>query len=139
MKANADHGYLKVGRLRDAVRRKGGLVEAAGCMSWRLNKADFDKQKGTHNKEAMRRIVEQDEPPGLLAYLGGKAIGWCAVAQENGHVRNSYKGSNKLLQRRGLESLRHTPRLPIAARCLMHLCGRACHPLLREDPDPGQS
>ena len=72
MKANADHGYLKVGRLRDAVRRKGGLVEAAGCMSWRLNKADFDKQKGTHNKEAMRRIVEQDEPPGLLAYLGGK-------------------------------------------------------------------
>ena len=64
-----------------------GACGGCWCMSWRLNKADFDKQKGMLNKEAMRRVVEQDEPPGLLAYRDGKAIGWCAVAPREVYIR----------------------------------------------------
>jgi GNAT superfamily N-acetyltransferase len=64
-----------------------GAFGGCWCMSWRLNKADFDNQKGMHNKEAMRRVVEQDNPPGLLAYLGGLAIGWCAVAPREVYIR----------------------------------------------------
>ncbi|HSN57983.1 MAG TPA: hypothetical protein VLR72_00715 [Clostridiaceae bacterium] len=64
-----------------------GACGGCWCMSWRLKKADFDKQKGMQSKEAMRRIVEQDEPPGLLVYLRGKAIGWCAVAPREVYIR----------------------------------------------------
>jgi GNAT superfamily N-acetyltransferase len=56
-------------------------------MSWRLNKADFEKHKGEANKESMKKLVEANEPTGLLAYLDGKAIGWCAVAPREVYVR----------------------------------------------------
>jgi len=30
--------------------------------------------------EALRALVEAGEAPGLLGYLGGRPVGWCAVA-----------------------------------------------------------
>lgn len=50
------------------------------CMWWRLTRAEFEKQKGQGNKEAMKGIVDSGEVPGLLAYANGQPIGWCAVA-----------------------------------------------------------
>lgn len=50
------------------------------CMSWRLKKSDFERQKGDANKIAMKTLVEQNEKVGILAYIDGVPIGWCAVA-----------------------------------------------------------
>jgi GNAT superfamily N-acetyltransferase len=49
-------------------------------MLWRLSRSDFEQQKGDSNKAAMKRIVESGETPGILAYVRGQPVGWCAVA-----------------------------------------------------------
>ena len=49
-------------------------------MWWRLRRSEFERHKGEGNKRAMKRIVESGEIPGILAYEGGTAIGWCSVA-----------------------------------------------------------
>jgi GNAT superfamily N-acetyltransferase len=35
----------------------------------------------------MKRIVDQGEIPGILAYLGRRAIGWCAVSPRKKYIR----------------------------------------------------
>ena len=57
-----------------------GACGGCWCMLWRLKRADFEKQKGSTNKRALRKIVESGKPAGVLAYHGGQPVGWCAVA-----------------------------------------------------------
>lgn len=49
-------------------------------MFWRMSRARFETEKGPGNKRAMKRLVTSGAVPGLLAYLDGAAVGWCAVA-----------------------------------------------------------
>jgi len=49
-------------------------------MWWRLTRAEYERQKGEGNKQAMQAIVASGEVPGLLAYEGEKPIAWCSVA-----------------------------------------------------------
>ena len=49
-------------------------------MLWRLERSQFENQKGEKNRVAMRRIVDSGEIPGILAYANNHPIGWCAVA-----------------------------------------------------------
>jgi len=48
-------------------------------MWWRLERAQFNRQRGPGNKRALKRIVKNGPPPGLLAYAGGRPVGWCAL------------------------------------------------------------
>lgn len=48
-------------------------------MYWKLKRSDFDKQKGDGNRKAMETIVNDGKTPGILAYVGRKPVGWCAV------------------------------------------------------------
>ncbi|MBM3836830.1 MAG: GNAT family N-acetyltransferase [Verrucomicrobia bacterium] len=57
-----------------------GACGGCWCMTWRLKRADFLRQKGDGNKAAFRKIVKSGQVPGVLAYADGQAIGWCAVA-----------------------------------------------------------
>jgi GNAT superfamily N-acetyltransferase len=50
------------------------------CMWWRVTRAQFNTHKGEGNKRAFQRLIEGGEVPGLLAYLDGQAVAWCAVA-----------------------------------------------------------
>ncbi|HKJ51609.1 MAG TPA: GNAT family N-acetyltransferase [Gammaproteobacteria bacterium] len=50
------------------------------CMLWRLSPADFEAGKGDCNRKAIRRLAESARSPGILAYVGGDAVGWCALA-----------------------------------------------------------
>jgi GNAT superfamily N-acetyltransferase len=50
------------------------------CMWWRLRRSEYEKKKGGGNKQAFRKIVESRAPTGVLAYVGGRPVGWCAVA-----------------------------------------------------------
>ena len=49
-------------------------------MVWRLKRAEFERGKGAGNRSAMRQLVEAGAMPGILAYLNGEPVGWCAVA-----------------------------------------------------------
>lgn len=57
-----------------------GASGGCWCMWWRLRRSEYEKQKGAGNKRAFRGIVDSGLPTGVLAYAGGKPIGWCAVA-----------------------------------------------------------
>ena len=57
-----------------------GACGGCWCMAWRLPAAEFQAGKGVKNRRALKRLVESGEAPGILAYDGRKAVGWCAVA-----------------------------------------------------------
>jgi len=57
------------------------------CMSWRLNRAQFEKQKGKVNNEAMKKLVHAGEIPGMLAYYENNPVAWCSVAPREKFVR----------------------------------------------------
>ena len=56
-------------------------------MAWRRSRPDFDAGKGAGNKRAFRNLVVNDEQPGVLAYVAGEPIGWCAVAPRDVYIR----------------------------------------------------
>jgi GNAT superfamily N-acetyltransferase len=57
-----------------------GACGGCWCMSWRIARSEFNRQKGEGNKQAMKAIVDSGEVPGIIAYDGDKPIGWCSVA-----------------------------------------------------------
>lgn len=57
-----------------------GAAGGCWCMWWRLDCREFARRKGEGNRQALRALVEGGEVPGLLAYVGGEPIGWCAMA-----------------------------------------------------------
>lgn len=59
---------------------KNGANAGCWCMFWRLERAMFKKTKGEGNRQILKQIVEGDEQPGILAYDGTQAVGWCGIA-----------------------------------------------------------
>jgi GNAT superfamily N-acetyltransferase len=45
-----------------------------------LPRKQWSANASAGNKRAIKRLVEAGEVPGLLAYAGKEAIGWCSVA-----------------------------------------------------------
>ena len=57
-----------------------GACGGCWCMSPRQTASEYEKKKGPANRRAMRRLVHSGKrPPGLLAYLGREAVGWCSI------------------------------------------------------------
>lgn len=51
------------------------------CMFFRLNKSDFEEGKSNDgNKNAMKQLVEDNQPTGLLGFYEEIPIAWCAFA-----------------------------------------------------------
>lgn len=50
------------------------------CMTWRLPRAHFEKGKGDSNRAAFHQRVHSGVPPGVLAYVENRPVGWCAIA-----------------------------------------------------------
>lgn len=48
------------------------------CMYWRIGRS-YRKRPPPENRAALREIVEQGPPPGLVATDGETAVGWCQV------------------------------------------------------------
>jgi GNAT superfamily N-acetyltransferase len=61
-----------------------GIKGACGncwCMYYRLTRADFNEGKADEgNKRAMKELVWEDKPTGILGFYEGQAIAWCAFA-----------------------------------------------------------
>jgi len=66
---------------------KNGACAGCWCMWWRLPAAQWRAQKGAGNRRAIQKLVQTGTAPGLLAYAGGQAVGWCAVAPRKDYVR----------------------------------------------------
>ncbi|MDX2179314.1 MAG: GNAT family N-acetyltransferase [Bryobacteraceae bacterium] len=45
------------------------------CMYWRIGSA-YRNRAGGDNKSDFRQLVREDDPPGHLAFDGGKPVGW---------------------------------------------------------------
>jgi GNAT superfamily N-acetyltransferase len=57
---------------------KTGACNGCWCMYWRIGGA-YTKRRREENKADFRRIVRRGPPPGLLAFDGDAAVGWCQL------------------------------------------------------------
>jgi len=53
----------------------------------RVSSGEFARGKGSGNRRAFRRLVRSGDPPGLLAYAGRDAVGWCALGPREAYRR----------------------------------------------------
>jgi GNAT superfamily N-acetyltransferase len=56
-----------------------GACNGCWCMYWRLGAA-YRSRPRAKNKSSFREIVKHGPPPGLLAFDGNLAVGWCLLA-----------------------------------------------------------
>jgi GNAT superfamily N-acetyltransferase len=55
-----------------------GACSGCWCMYWRIGAA-YRKRPSELNREDFRKIVDTGPPPGLLAFDGDQAVGWCQL------------------------------------------------------------
>lgn len=56
-----------------------GACGGCWCMYWKLPRREFESLRGEGTRQALKALVESGEVPGLLAYVDGEPVGWCAV------------------------------------------------------------
>jgi len=64
-----------------------GACGGCWCMSWLLTKKEFDANKGAGNKRKMKKLVNSNAEPGILAYHDNEPVGWCAIAPREKYIR----------------------------------------------------
>jgi GNAT superfamily N-acetyltransferase len=57
-----------------------GPVGGCWCMLWRCSRKEHDANKGEGNRRALKALVEDGTPPGILVYRDGEPAGWCSIA-----------------------------------------------------------
>src|SRR5882757_3009627 len=57
---------------------KKGACNGCWCMYWRIGSA-YRKRPSDQNKSAFREVVKRGPPPGLIAFDGDLAVGWCQL------------------------------------------------------------
>ena len=55
-----------------------GACAGCWCMYWRIGSAYYRRPR-EKNKAAFREVVRRGPPPGLLAFDGDVAVGWCQL------------------------------------------------------------
>jgi GNAT superfamily N-acetyltransferase len=69
----------RFGDLVDLFGPERGANSGCWCMWWRMDGAAWKAMPRDEKRERFRAIVEAGPSPGILAYEGERAIGWCAV------------------------------------------------------------
>jgi GNAT superfamily N-acetyltransferase len=64
-----------------------GACAGCWCMYWRLPAGAWEAGKGESNRRALQTLVAADDRPGILGYLGGEPVAWCAVAPRDVYPR----------------------------------------------------
>jgi len=65
-----------------------GACGSCWCMYYRLKKTDYQEGKADDgNKLAMKQIVWEDKPAGILGLYEGQAIAWCAFAPREDFIK----------------------------------------------------
>lgn len=68
-----------------------GAYSGCWCMWWRQTAREYDRDHGPGNRRALRRLVDEERVPGLLAYVEDAPAGWVSVAprREFGRLQRS--------------------------------------------------
>lgn len=61
---------------------KGGASNGCWCMYWRIG-SEYHKRAREVNRNEFREIVKRGPPPGLLAFDGDQAVGWCQLTRRD--------------------------------------------------------
>jgi GNAT superfamily N-acetyltransferase len=56
-----------------------GASNGCWCMYWRIGPRYHERPRAD-NKHDLRQLAASGQPPGLLAFDGGTAVGWCELA-----------------------------------------------------------
>lgn len=64
----------------EALFREGGDPRWCWCQWWRLRNKDFAALKVPQLRERLHDQARSDEPPGLVAFDGERAVGWVSLA-----------------------------------------------------------
>lgn len=56
-----------------------GAVGGCWCMTMRIPRSTYEREKGDGNRRSFREIVHASPAPGVLAYADDGPVGWCAV------------------------------------------------------------
>jgi GNAT superfamily N-acetyltransferase len=64
-----------------------GACAGCWCMWPRLRGRDYAAGRGDGHRRRMRSIVAKGQQPGILAYVDGAPIGWCALAPRADYLR----------------------------------------------------
>ena len=56
-----------------------GANSGCWCMWWRMLRTDWEAMPRDEKRDRFRAVVEAGPPPGVLAYTGDGAVGWCAI------------------------------------------------------------
>jgi hypothetical protein len=68
--------------------RTNSVTRGCWCMWFRIAGPEFRENSGDGNRGAFQRVVRRaEQPPGLLAYIDGAPVGWCAVAPRQEYPR----------------------------------------------------
>jgi GNAT superfamily N-acetyltransferase len=64
---------------------------ACWCLYYRCTSSQFNKFRGAERPAALRSLCEREVAPGVLAYLDGQVVGWCALGPraEMGRLQRS--------------------------------------------------
>jgi GNAT superfamily N-acetyltransferase len=57
---------------------KKGACNGCWCMNWRIGR-EYSRRPPEANKADFKEIVKRGPPPGLLAFEGDLAVGWCQL------------------------------------------------------------
>jgi GNAT superfamily N-acetyltransferase len=66
---------------------KNKVCNTCWCMWWRLSASCWTKQRGKENRKALGALVKSGKVPGIVAYSGGRPIGWCSVSRREEYAR----------------------------------------------------
>jgi GNAT superfamily N-acetyltransferase len=89
---------LTIDRWKDFEKLFGEKGACAGCwcMYWFMNKKEYDeKRKDGRTKKEMKKMVKENFRPGIIAYVGDRAIGWIAIQPRENYSKLS---NSKILQ-----------------------------------------
>ena len=58
---------------------RGGASNGCWCMYWRIG-SRYHQRPRAQNRDDLRQLAASGRPPGLLAFAGEQAVGWCELA-----------------------------------------------------------
>jgi GNAT superfamily N-acetyltransferase len=59
--------------------RQGGDPKWCWCAYWRVRGLDWTNTTADSNRERLRKLARREPAPGLVAYIGGEAVGWVGL------------------------------------------------------------
>lgn len=76
------------------------------CMYYRLSKADFNEGKvDDSNKRAIKEIIWNEKPVGLIGLIDNQAIAWCAFAPREDFVKLEKSRVHKRIDNKAVWSI----------------------------------